>query len=117
MASRNRFTAQERAARSRLAQLLHNFDVIVGSVVTMERTCGKPGCRCARGQKHVSLYLSTKMEGKRRLIYIPADLEEPVRARVAAYREVEQLTKEVSNACVERVLDRKRKGKADGQQG
>ena len=117
MANRNQFTARERAARSRLAQLLHDFDVIVGGVVTMERTCGKLGCRCARGEKHVSLYLSTKVDGKRRMIYIPADLEEAVRQRVAAYREVAQLTEEVSNACVGRALERKRKGTGDGQQG
>lgn len=114
MASRNRFTAQERAARSRLAQLLHKQDLICGSVVSMARTCGKAGCRCLRGDKHVSLYLSAKIEGKRRMIYIPADLEEEVRRCVEVYRQAEQLTQEVSAACVNRVLERKRKEKSNG---
>jgi len=80
----------------------------------MARTCGKAGCRCERGEKHVSLYLSTKVEGKRRMIYIPNELEEEVRQRVAAYREVEQLTEVVSAACVNRVLERKRERKSNG---
>lgn len=117
MRNRTGFTARERAARSRLAQLLHDQDVIAGSVVVMARVCGKAGCRCVQGEKHVSLYLSTRVAGKRRMIYIPSDLEEAVRQRVAAYREVEQLTQEVSQTCVERVLDRKRKGKGDGRPG
>jgi hypothetical protein len=114
MAARNRFAAQERSARSRLAQLLHDHDVICGSVVSMARACGKAGCRCARGEKHVSLYLSTKVEGRRRMIYIPDELAEEVHRRVAAYREVEQLTEVVSAACVNRVLKRKRERKSNG---
>ena len=114
MVARNRFAAQERSARSRLAQLLHDHDVICGSVVSMARTCGKARCRCERGEKHVSLYLSTKVEGKRRMIYIPDELEQEVRRRVAAYREVEQLTEVVSAACVHRVLERKRERKSNG---
>jgi hypothetical protein len=111
MVARNRFTSKERTARSRLAQLLHDEDVIVGSVVSMARKCGKRGCRCEQGNKHVSLYLSTKVEGKRRMVYIPADLEQEVRQRIAAYQEMGRLTDVVSQACVDRVLERKRERK------
>ena len=76
--------------------------------------CGKAGCRCEQGEKHVSLYLSVKIEGKRRMVYIPAQLEEEVRRRVDAYREVERLTQVVSEACVNRVLERKREPKDNG---
>ena len=41
---------QERYARSRLAKLVHDYPFIKGSVVVMKNTCGKPGCKCARGQ-------------------------------------------------------------------
>lgn len=114
MLSRNRFAPKERSARSRLAQLLHDHEVIRGSVVSMARRCGKAGCRCNRGEKHVSLYLSVKIEGKRRMVYIPAHLEDEVRRRVEAYREVERLTQVVSEACVNRVLERKREPKNNG---
>ena len=114
MVARNRFTSEERAARSRVAQLLHEREVIAGSVVSMARRCGKKGCRCVRGEKHVSLYLSIKIEGKRRLVYIPPELEEEVRRQVGAYREAEQLTQVVSEACVGRVLAQKRGRKENG---
>ncbi len=111
MASRKRYAAQERSARSRLAQLLHDHEVVCGSVVSMARRCGKTGCRCEQGEKHVSLYLSVKIEGKRRMVYIPSPLEESVSRSVDAYREVQRLTREVSAACVGRVLAEKEKAK------
>jgi len=98
--------------------LLHGHEVICGSVVSMTRRCGKTGCRCEQGEKHVSLYLSVKIEGKRRMVYIPSQLEEAVSRRVDAHREVQRLTREVSEACVERVLAEKEKakGKKSGQE-
>lgn len=114
MPSRNHFGPSERAARSRLAQLLHAHEFIQGSVVTMERKCGKAGCHCVDGEKHVSLYLSVKVAGKRQMVYIPGDMEEEVRRRVDDYRELERLTAVVSGACVERVLAKKRERKSNG---
>lgn len=108
MNARNRFTPRERAARSRLSQLLHDHDFICGSVVAMARRCGKKGCRCQRGEKHVSLYLSIQIDGKRRMVYIPADMETEVRRKVEAWRESAQLTQLVSDACLQRVLTQKR---------
>ncbi len=116
MAAHCRFGTQEREARSRLAQLLRGQDMICGSVVSMARTCGKAGCRCARGEKHVSLYLSVKMEGRRRMVYVPPELEEEARRCVAAWREADALVQTVSAACLGRVLERKGKGKSGGGQ-
>ncbi len=48
------------------------------------------------------------------MVYIPEDLEQEVRSRVEAYREVERLTEEVSHACLNRVLARKREHKRHG---
>lgn len=116
MPARNRFGPAERAARSRLAQILHDREVIRGSVVPMARVCGKPGCRCTRGDKHLSLYLSAKVEGKRRMVYIPPDMEQEVRRRVEAWQEVERLSEEIAGACLGRVLEQKRRRgrKGDG---
>lgn len=116
MASRKRYASKERSARSRLAQLLHDHEVICGSVVSMARCCGKAGCRCLRGEKHVSLYLSVKIKGKRRMVYIPAQLEAEVRRCVDACREVQDLTQKVSEACVSRLLEKKEstRGKKNG---
>lgn len=74
----------------------------------MARTCGKAGCKCARGEKHVSMYLSVWAGGKSKMIYIPAALEGTVRAWVGSYREAEELTREVVESCMESLLERKR---------
>lgn len=44
---------------------------IRGSLVIMNRFCGKPNCRCQKGQKHKSVYLSQSHKGRTRMIYIP----------------------------------------------
>jgi hypothetical protein len=111
MSSRRNYGPGERAARSRLAQLLHEHELIAGSVVTMARRCGKKGCHCAHGEKHVSLYISTKQGGKRRMIYVPSDLEVQVRRAVGAYRESQELVQTVSEASLARVLQKKRERK------
>lgn len=41
-----------------------------GSLVEANRTCGKPGCRCARGEAHTAFYLSRRVEGKTRLEHV-----------------------------------------------
>ena len=45
--------------------------LIRGCLVTMIRVCGRSNCRCAKGYKHRSLYLSQSVKGKLKMIYIP----------------------------------------------
>lgn len=90
MPSRAQRPPRERQARSKAVQLLaRNQPLLRGSLVQMARTCGKKGCRCQQGQKHVSLYLSTRLEGKRTMIYIPESLAERVRNAVEATQALE----------------------------
>jgi hypothetical protein len=114
MNPKNRFSATERAARSRITQLLHNHEFICGSLVSMERCCGKKNCRCQQGEKHVSLYLSINLDGKRHMIYIPSDLEEQTRRQVDVWRESNNLAHALSNACVQRLIAQKRNSKNNG---
>ena len=66
MRGRSNWTEQERDTRSRLMILVHEQDFIAGTIVTMNRVCGKPGCHCAKGKKkHRSLYLAFNKKGKR----------------------------------------------------
>jgi len=57
MRPRSHLPDPERRARSRLTQILHDQPFLCGSLVTMRRTCGKPGCKCTRGDLHPGLYL------------------------------------------------------------
>ncbi len=75
--------------------------MLQGSLVTMKRKCGKEGCRCARGHLHVSLYLATRCEGKRKMIYVPRELEEKARRWVEEGREAARLLETLCQASLE----------------
>ena len=104
MRNRMIFSKGERQARSRLTKLVHEETLLCGSLVTMARTCGRKGCKCYRGEKHVSLYLSTRPNGKRKTIYIPAEAEKEVKAGVRSYREARRLMRRISNEELARLL-------------
>jgi hypothetical protein len=81
--------------------------LLAGSLVTMARTCGKPRCRCREGQKHLSLYLSIRVGKGRKMVYVPARLEQTVRAWVDAYQRARRLTDSISQDCLQRLLKAK----------
>jgi len=116
MRHRNHLPAGERAVRSRLAQLVRSQRLLRGSLVTMSRTCGKQGCKCSRGDRHVSLYLSIRVGTKRTMIYIPGGLQEQVRAWVEAFHEAEGLMEKLSQACLDGFLKQKQRG-LNGEDG
>jgi len=77
--------------RELLKRVLHPRKMVQGSLYQMRRYCGKPGCKCTRGEKHVSWYLSRAVEGKTKLTYIgrivPAWLDDRVK-RYQRHQEV-----------------------------
>ena len=108
MRGRSNWTEQERDARSRLMRLLHEQDFIAGSVVIMNRVCGKPGCRCAKGKKHRSLYLAFNHKGKRTMVIIPKELEPVVVEAVNTNKRIKKMHHTVSAACFDRLMSRRR---------
>jgi hypothetical protein len=107
MRSRSQWSPRECSARSRLSQLLHESDVIAGSLGTMKRSCGKKGCRCARGEKHESLYIAFSQKGKRKMVFIPRQYAQEVTAAIEAYQRVKQLQQTLSDECCSRLLEGK----------
>ena len=61
-------------------------DIIRGSAVIMERVCGSESCRCLKGHKHRSLYVSQYHKGSARMVYIPKANERKVMRLVGNYR-------------------------------
>ncbi len=106
--SRAGMPAPERNARSRLVQLLSRQGIIRGSLLVRRRVCGKPGCKCARGQKHESLYLVITDKGQTRQLYVPKDFEPLVRRWVEDYHQARELMEEISRIYWDKV--RKRQG-------
>ena len=107
MRHRGYLPSKERQARSRLAQLLHQKPLLIGSLVSMSRVCGKPGCKCTQGELHPGLYLSLRVKEKRKMIHVPQSLEAKVRQWVGTYQEAWRLMEKVSEACHERFFREK----------
>ena len=61
--------------------------VIKGTVYELKRRCGKPGCRCARGELHTRMVVSASEGGKTRLQVIPKGFFVEVLAKVRRYQE------------------------------
>lgn len=75
-----------KARRRKASRLPAIDDVIRGSSVIMERVCGSESCRCLKGQKHRSLYISQYHKGSPRMVYIPKANEKKVLKMVGNYR-------------------------------
>jgi hypothetical protein len=111
MRHRGYLSVKERQARSRLAQLLHQKPLLIGSLVSMPRVCGKAGCKCSRGELHPGLYLALRVGSKRKMIHVPQMLEDKVRQWVRTYQEVWRLMEEISQACYQRFSKEKRQAR------
>jgi Family of unknown function (DUF6788) len=109
--------AEERDARSRLVKRCADAALLRGSLVTMRRVCGKPGCHCASGEKHDSLDLAIRVEKRRKLIYIPRELEERVREWVQSSQEIDRLLELISQSCLEQLLQSKRNIETSDRKG
>ncbi len=91
MQHRSYIPQKERYARSKLAKLLHDQPFVKGVLVTSQRTCGKQQCKCTRGERHLSSYLSIRHEGKRKMICVPKQWENRIRISVKTYKNVMEL--------------------------
>ena len=94
--NRAQMAAEERSWRSRLGRLLARKGLVRGTLTVRHRVCGRPNCRCARGEKHASLYLVSSQKGQSRQIYIPREKEAQAREWVANYQLARELLERIS---------------------
>jgi hypothetical protein len=105
MEHRGKFTQKDRQTRSQLAKLAGGKRLLCGSLVTMARTCGNPGCKCIRkGQKHISLYLSIRDGKKRKMICIPKKWESTITQWVENYKKANELMADISAHSLKRFM-------------
>lgn len=110
MKHRTALPENERKARSRATQLIHGKPLIVGGLVEMANTCGKPNCKCTRGEKHMSWCVSLRHKGKRKMIHIPRACEQEVFEGIKTYQSLWEQMEIISETSLERILSsRKRK--------
>lgn len=100
---RSQMTKEERENRSRLKPYVSYREFVRGTLSVRERVCGKPNCKCRRGAKHVSLFLTRSKGGKIEQLYIPKQKEELVRRWVQNYRDLQQLLEKISSLYWDRL--------------
>ena len=80
---RQKILQLDKRRRALLDRTLRPGAMIAGSLYQMKRKCGKPGCKCARGEPHASWYLSRAEQQRTKLTYIgklvPDRLAKPIR--------------------------------------
>ena len=64
--------------------------LLPGSLYTLRRKCGKPNCRCARGELHESTVLSYRGQERPRNISPPPEQIDLLRTMTDDYRRVRQ---------------------------
>ena len=105
---RGSMSIEEREIRSNLAQLIGDRGIVRGSLVTREKVCGKTNCKCARGERHIAQYLVMSQDGKKRQLFVPAEMEAQVRRWLDNYRLAQQSLEEICNINWERLEKRER---------
>jgi hypothetical protein len=90
--------------------LVHDRPFVYGSIVTSERKCGKNGCWCLKKTAggHVSSYLSVKVAGKRKMVFIPQTLLKKAQEWILSYRQLDEDILKISESCLERLRDGQR---------
>lgn len=75
--------------RQRLEQvMMEHRRLLRGSLLERPKFCGKPGCKCTKGQPHPpSLYLSRLVAGMVRHLFIRAKDHERARKEALSYKE------------------------------
>jgi len=100
-----------RNRRQGLAKLLPPLqEILRGSLMERYLTCGKPDCRCARGERHGPVwYLSVSLDQARRTgSTVPSHQVEQVRCWIENYHRVKQRLEKISD--INRELLRREKG-------
>jgi hypothetical protein len=97
-------TLVRRHIESRIRKFVARCPLLAASLVAIAKHCGRSGCHCQSGPKHVGHYLTFKVEGKTRTVYVPVDLLKEVRAWIQEHKRLKQLGQEISQLSIARVM-------------
>ena len=109
MGSRDDASAARQAIR-RIAEQLPGLleaamgvrgEVLAASLSKTQKICGKPNCKCARGEKHLVHQLSWTEDGRRRCAHVRRGELTRLRDAVARYRHLRQCRAELLKLAAE----------------
>jgi hypothetical protein len=101
---------QERAALSRLRQILIEPPLMHATWIRHRRVCGQKTCSCAtdRNARHVNWYIAQTRNRKTRMKYVPPELYQEIRRWVSRYWEVRALLDKLSESAWKQLHQLKR---------
>jgi len=99
---------REAQIRDTLPTIQH---VIHGSLIQRTVKCGKPNCRCAKGEGHKRLCLSSFYHGQTAVDHVPFSWEPWIHEGIANYSELQELILELAEINLTLF---KRRNKHDG---
>jgi hypothetical protein len=97
---------QARKYLSRLHLFLNRKRFIHATLNYLRNTCGNPNCKCARGEKHLSLYIRRTSKGKMKKVLVPRRKWDEVKEMVQNYKEMQSLIDVVSDNEWEHIKDK-----------
>src|SRR3989304_6713118 len=110
----NHPTLLRRMRDARIKKLAADRPVLGGSLVRIAKHCGRPGCHCQTGEKHVGWYLTRRVNGRTQTTYVPQAMQEEIHGWIQEHRRLKKLMAEISelNRALIRthVTERKRRG-------
>jgi len=77
--------------------------MVHGYVYHSRRRCGKPSCRCTRGEPHEAWVLATKVNGKPTTRSLAAGVRQKVQKLAGDYRRFRDAQRAVRRLCKEAV--------------
>lgn len=100
MAGKTKATREREKADRLRGELSQLGPLMRGSLVRSRGKCGKPNCRCVRGELHEWWSLSFRAAGKSRSVTVPGELVGEVRQWCRNYQKLKRLVVELSDAHV-----------------
>lgn len=89
-------TLIRRMLDARLKKLATAKPILAASLVQTAKHCGRPSCHCLNGgPKHVGNYVTCKIAGKTRTVYVPLDLLAEVRSWIDEHHRLKHLLQEI----------------------
>lgn len=86
----------ENFRNSKLAKLSEIGPFVMGSLCEVNRRCGNPNCKCAKGQPHKAHVLTYKVRGRSKAVHVPKDMVKEVTKWVNEYKQLKKLIKDIS---------------------
>ena len=84
-------------------------EMLPGSLVERQRSCGRPNCHCADGENlHSQFQISVLVDGQSKAFHIPAKLAQQVRQRIDMRHRFDAAAATVCGINLRRFLQQKK---------